>query len=171
MKAQVLTILQEVFPAVQAAEMAVKLRPYWWEAWQTLGRAQLSMGEVELATRSFQVAVHLSPCERHLWEEDLVWAQKLRDQKRHAARVASQEEEARHLIDEAPELQQDFDDFESDEVIAACTAIAERQKKYEELRKTAVVVATQGVTTERMREDADRPSCASHSDFVKARGL
>ncbi|KAK3527259.1 hypothetical protein QTP86_018627 [Hemibagrus guttatus] len=48
MKSQVLTILQEDFAAVQAAEMAVKLQPVWWEAWQTLGRAQLNLGEVAL---------------------------------------------------------------------------------------------------------------------------
>ncbi|KAL2099797.1 hypothetical protein ACEWY4_004191 [Coilia grayii] len=171
MKAQVLTTLQEVFPAVQAAEMAAKLRPHWWEAWQTLGRAQLSLGEVELASRSFQVAVHLRPCERPLWEEDLAWARKLRDQRRRALTLAAQEKEARRLLDNAPELQRDYDDFESDEVIAACAAVAERQKKHEELRKTAVVVATQGVTIETMRTDTERPSCASHSDFVKARGL
>ena len=53
---QVLTVLQEVFPAVQAAEMAVKLRPLWWEGWQTLGRAQLSLGEVDLVS----ITVHLS---------------------------------------------------------------------------------------------------------------
>ena len=41
-------MLQEVFPAVQAAEMVVKLRPLWWEGWQTLGRAQLSLGELDL---------------------------------------------------------------------------------------------------------------------------
>ncbi|CDQ57530.1 unnamed protein product [Oncorhynchus mykiss] len=56
MKSQVLTVLQEVFPAVQAAEMAVKLRPLWWEGWQTLGRAQLSLGEVDLVS----ITVHLS---------------------------------------------------------------------------------------------------------------
>lgn len=48
---QVLTILQEVFPAVKAAEMAVKFRPLWWEGWQTLGRAQLNLGEVDLVSR------------------------------------------------------------------------------------------------------------------------
>lgn len=45
-----LTILQEVFPAVKAAEMAVKFRPLWWEGWQTLGRAQLNLGEVDLVS-------------------------------------------------------------------------------------------------------------------------
>lgn len=47
---QVLTILQEAFPAVTAAETAVKLRPLWWEGWQTLGRAQLNLGEVDLVS-------------------------------------------------------------------------------------------------------------------------
>lgn len=47
---QVLTILQEVFPAVKAAEMALKFRPLWWEGWQTLGRAQLNLGEVDLVS-------------------------------------------------------------------------------------------------------------------------
>lgn len=45
-----LSILQEVFPAVEAAEMALKLRPLWWEGWQTLGRAQLNLGEVDLVS-------------------------------------------------------------------------------------------------------------------------
>lgn len=33
-----------------AAETAVKLRPLWWEGWQTLGRAQLNLGEVDLVS-------------------------------------------------------------------------------------------------------------------------
>lgn len=47
---QVLTILQEVFPAVKTAEMVVKFRPLWWEGWQTLGRAQLNLGEVDMVS-------------------------------------------------------------------------------------------------------------------------
>ncbi|KAL6463526.1 hypothetical protein MHYP_G00279170 [Metynnis hypsauchen] len=169
MKSQVLTILQEVFPAVQAAEMAVKLRPSWWEAWQTLGRAQLSLGEVELAVRSFQVAVHLHPLERPLWEEDLSWALRLREQKRAAQQKAALEDEARQVVEEVPELQQDYEDFESDEVIAACTAIAERQKKFEDLKKTAVVVDTRGVAMETVVGDDDRPASSSENGLVKAR--
>lgn len=52
---QVLTILQEAFPAVTAAETAVKLRPLWWEGWQTLGRAQLNLGEVDLVSTAAMV--------------------------------------------------------------------------------------------------------------------
>lgn len=63
---QVLTILQEGFPAVKAAEMAVKFRPLWWEGWQTLGRAQLSLGEVDLvsiACNTPQMKINLdTPC-------------------------------------------------------------------------------------------------------------
>lgn len=75
--------LGEVFPAVEAAEKAVKLDPTWAVARQTLGRAQLGFGEVELvfslekvcltvtiasllytclqALKSFQKALHLDP--------------------------------------------------------------------------------------------------------------
>ncbi|KAG9281927.1 tetratricopeptide repeat protein 33 [Astyanax mexicanus] len=171
MKSQVLTTLQEVFPAVQAAETAVKLRPVWWEAWQTLGRAQLSLGEVDLAVRSFQVALHLHPLDRPLWEEDLSWALRLREQKRAAQQKAAQEEEAQKLLHEAPELQRDYEDFESDEVIAACTAMAERQKRCESLMRTAVVVDTQGVAVEMAVGDNDRPASSSESVLVKARAL
>ncbi|XP_028827351.1 tetratricopeptide repeat protein 33 [Denticeps clupeoides] len=171
MKSQVLNTLHEGFPAVQAAETAVKLCPLWWEAWQTLGRAQLSLGEVDLAVRAFQVAIHLCPTDRTLWEEDLAWALRLRDQRRSVDAKAKEEVEAQHLLDNAPELQRDYDDFESDEVIAACTAVADRQKKFEELRRTAVIVDVESVTVETLQRDSDRPSAASQSQFVKARGL
>ncbi|KAI3362164.1 hypothetical protein L3Q82_012487 [Scortum barcoo] len=172
MKSQVLTILQEVFPAVKAAEMVVKLRPLWWEGWQTLGRSQLNLGEVDLAVRSFQVAIHLCPSERTLWQEDLAWAWKL--QKQHLATVEKirQEEEAKNQILNAPELEQDYD-FESDEVLAACVAVAERQARYEELKRSAVVIDAEGnirnvVAGEGGSEDTQTPS---EEQFVKARGL
>lgn len=40
--------LHEMFPAVHAAEMAVQRNPHSWESWQTLGRAQLGLGEIVL---------------------------------------------------------------------------------------------------------------------------
>ncbi|XP_077087230.1 tetratricopeptide repeat protein 33 [Siphateles boraxobius] len=170
MKSQVLITLQEVFLAVQSAEMATKLRPLWWEAWQTLGRAQISLGEVELAVRSFQVALHLHPSERLLWEEDLGWALQLREKQQALRERATQEEDARRLLVEAPELKSDYD-FESDEVIEACTAMADRQKKYEDLKKMAVVVDTCGLTKEVVVEDDNKPTSSSQSVLVKARGL
>ncbi|XP_064799156.1 tetratricopeptide repeat protein 33-like isoform X1 [Oncorhynchus masou masou] len=172
MKSQVLTILQEVFPAVQAAEMAVKLRPLWWEGWQTLGRAQLSLGEVDLAVRSFQVAVHLCPSERPLWSDDLAWARQLLQQRRTAQNQTQQEEEAQRDVLNPPELQQDYD-FESDEVVVACAAVAERQRRYEELKRTVVVVDTEGNSRKIPVEEAgsgDIPS-SSQDQLVKARGL
>lgn len=45
---QVLMSLHEMFPAVHAAEMAVQRNPRSWDAWQTLGRAQLGLGEIAL---------------------------------------------------------------------------------------------------------------------------
>ncbi|XP_022087818.1 tetratricopeptide repeat protein 33-like isoform X3 [Acanthaster planci] len=74
MKAQALLILHEVFPAVQAAELAVKSNAKWWPAHQTLGRAQLGLGEIKLAITSFSKAIHLNPTDFELWEEDLKWA-------------------------------------------------------------------------------------------------
>lgn len=40
--------LHEMFPAVHAAEMAVQRDSHSWETWQTLGRAQLGLGEITL---------------------------------------------------------------------------------------------------------------------------
>ncbi|CAB1318791.1 unnamed protein product, partial [Coregonus sp. 'balchen'] len=147
MKSQVLTILQEVFPAVQAAEMAVKLRPLWWEGWQTLGQ-------------------------RPLWSDDLAWARRLQQQRRAAQDQTQREEEAQRDLLNPPELQQDYD-FESDEVVVACTAVAERQRRYEELKRTVVVVDTEGNSREVPVEEevsGDTPS-SSQDQLVKARGL
>nr|XP_057906607.1 tetratricopeptide repeat protein 33 [Doryrhamphus excisus]XP_057906616.1 tetratricopeptide repeat protein 33 [Doryrhamphus excisus] len=172
MKAQVLTILQEVFPAVKAAETAAKLRPLWWEGWQTLGRAQLSLGEVDLALRSFQVAVHLCPWERALWQEDLAWVRTLHKQNTAAREKTQREEEAKQQLLNVPELQQDFD-FESDEVLDACVAVAERQTRYEEMRATAVVVDAEG-NVQNAEADCeggrgDVEAVPSLKRFVKAR--
>ncbi|XP_031173689.1 tetratricopeptide repeat protein 33 isoform X1 [Sander lucioperca] len=172
MKSQVLTILQEVFPAVKAAEMAVKFRPLWWEGWQTLGRAQLNLGEVDLAVRSFQVAIHLCPSERSLWQEDLEWAWRLQKHDLATKEKTRYEEETKERILNAPELEQDYD-FESDEVLAACVAVAERQTQYEELKRSAVVIDAEGnvknvLPGEEGSEDAAIPS---NEQFVKARRL
>ncbi|KAK0140904.1 Tetratricopeptide repeat protein 33 [Merluccius polli] len=172
MKSQVLTILQEVFPAVKAAEMAVKLKPMWWEGWQTLGRAQLSLGEVDLAVRSFQVAVHLCPSDVTLREKDLAWAQKLQRQQRAAREKTREEEEAERLVLDAPELRRDYDDFESDEVLEACAAVAERQRRLEELRRTTVVLDADGnVRTVVAGVEGAGAASTSQEQLVKARGL
>ncbi|MGH0158829.1 UNVERIFIED_CONTAM: hypothetical protein FKN15_048244 [Acipenser sinensis] len=165
----VLTVLQEVFPAVQAAEMAVRLNPRWWEAWQTLGRAQLNLGEVALAVKSFQTAIHICPAECSLWEEDLSWALKLREQQRAAEEAARLEEEAEKQLLAAPELIPDYD-FESDEVVAACVAIAERQKQAEKNKKTAIIM-TASSSVETVSENKDSKTTPADQQFVKARLL
>ncbi|XP_041083272.1 tetratricopeptide repeat protein 33 isoform X1 [Polyodon spathula] len=169
MKSQVLTLLQEVFPAVQAAEMAVRLNPRWWEAWQTLGRAQLNLGEVALAVKSFQTAIHICPAECHLWEEDLSWALKLRERQRAAEEAARLEEEAEQQLLAAPELIPDYD-FESDEVVAACVAIAERQKQAEKNKKTTVIM-TASSSVETVGENKDSKTTPADQQFIKARML
>lgn len=45
--------LHELFPAIQAAEKAVSLNPHWYVAYQTLGRAQMGYGDVEMASILF----------------------------------------------------------------------------------------------------------------------
>nr|XP_020475177.1 tetratricopeptide repeat protein 33 [Monopterus albus]XP_020475178.1 tetratricopeptide repeat protein 33 [Monopterus albus]XP_020475179.1 tetratricopeptide repeat protein 33 [Monopterus albus]XP_020475180.1 tetratricopeptide repeat protein 33 [Monopterus albus] len=172
MKSQVLTILQEVFPAVRAAETAVKFRPLWWEGWQTLGRAQLNLGEVDLAVRSFQVAIHLCPSECKLWQEDLAWAWRIQKQHLATKEKIRQEEETKKQILNAPELEQDYD-FESDEVLDACVAVAERQTHYEKLKQTAVVIDSEGniqnvVSGEQGSDNTETPL---KEQFVKIRGL
>lgn len=74
LKSQAFSELGELFPAVQSAEEAVKAKPTWFVARQRLGRAQMGLGEVEMALTNFQKAVHLRPDEQELWKEDLWWA-------------------------------------------------------------------------------------------------
>ncbi|XP_057675724.1 tetratricopeptide repeat protein 33 [Corythoichthys intestinalis] len=157
MKAQVLTTLREVFPAVKAAETAVKLRTVWWEAWQTLGRAQLSMGEVDMALRSFQVAVHLCPWERTLREDDLAWARTLHRQKATAGETLGEPPDN-------PELHGDFD-FESDEVLEACEAIARSRASHNQMGR--LMVDSSG----NVLESAGEPADPSPENFIQMRRL
>lgn len=73
---------------------------------------------------------------------------------------AAQDDQTQKIINEPPELQQDYGDFEGDEVIAACTAIAGRQKKYEDLQ-------VQNVTKEPVVGNSDIN--ASKYSLIKAR--
>ena len=47
--------LGEVYPAVCEAEKAVSLNTKWWIAHQTLGRAQLGLGEVDLVSSVYDI--------------------------------------------------------------------------------------------------------------------
>ena len=74
MKAQALIALHEWLPAISAAGEAVRIQPNWFIGHQTLGRAQMGLGEVDLAVKSFQKAVHLNPDDEELRKDDLDWA-------------------------------------------------------------------------------------------------
>lgn len=41
-------LLNEVYPAVQAAAKCTEVNPLWWVGHQTLGRAQLGLGDVAM---------------------------------------------------------------------------------------------------------------------------
>lgn len=120
------------------------------------------------AVRSFQVAVHMCPAELPLWTEDLAWALKLQKQRREMEEMVRQQQDSMQQLLEVPELVPDYD-FEGDEVVAACAAIAERQKRYDSLQKAAVIVGASG-TVETQEDSADMP-LPSQAQFVKARGL
>lgn len=90
MRAQVLMLLREDFAAVQEAEEVVKLDPSWWVAHQTLGRARLQLGEIQMALRSFCSAVHLNPADEELRKEDLLYTLQLLRKKRVAEESAKE---------------------------------------------------------------------------------
>jgi len=89
MKAQVLLELNELYPAVQTAELAVEKDPLWSTGYQTLGRAQISYGEIKLAVKSFSKAYHLDPSNEELLTDDLNWALELVKQERLLEKKAS----------------------------------------------------------------------------------
>lgn len=118
------------------------------------------------------MGIHLCPSERPLWSEDLAWARRLQQQRLAARDRTQREEAAQREVLNAPELQRDYD-FESDEVVAACAAMAERQRRYEDLKRAAVVVDAEGNAREVTAEEegsGDTPS-SSQYQLVKARGL
>ncbi|NWH99684.1 TTC33 protein, partial [Tichodroma muraria] len=161
---QVLMSLHEMFPAVHAAEMAVQRNPRSWDAWQTLGRAQLGLGEIALAIRSFQVSLHIFPMNPEVWKEDLSWARKLQEQQK-ATKTESVQALAKgkELV---PESIPDYD-FESDEIVAVCAAIAEKEKALS-AAKTMVIVSASG-TVETVTEQDNCPATPDETLFIRAR--
>ena len=61
----------ELYPALSASKKATEICPNWWPGLQTHGRVLLSLGEVEMAIKSFSKAIHINPADKELWEEDL----------------------------------------------------------------------------------------------------
>ncbi|NXS98323.1 TTC33 protein, partial [Jacana jacana] len=158
----VLMSLHEMFPAVHAAEMAVQRNPRSWDAWQTLGRAQLGLGEIALAIRSFQVSLHIFPMNPEVWKEDLSWARKLHEQQK-----ATKTKAVQALPNKEPgqEAIPDYD-FESDEIVAVCAAIAEKEKALS-AAKTVVIVSASG-TVETVAEE-NCPTTPDETLFIRAR--
>jgi len=81
MKAQAQINLHEWIPAISSAQQCINIKPNWYIGHQTLGRAQMGLGEVQLAVKSFQKAVHLNPADQDLRKNDLEWAMDLLNQK------------------------------------------------------------------------------------------
>ncbi|XP_058679620.1 tetratricopeptide repeat protein 33 [Ammospiza nelsoni] len=162
MKSQVLMSLHEMFPAVHAAEMAVQRNPRSWDAWQTLGRAQLGLGEIALAIRSFQVSLHIFPMNPEVWKEDLSWARKLQEQQK-ATKTESVQALAKELVQESIA---DYD-FESDEIVAVGAAIAEKEKALS-AAKTMVIVSASG-TVETVTEQDNCSATPDETLFIRAR--
>ncbi|NXE35663.1 TTC33 protein, partial [Ptilorrhoa leucosticta] len=160
MKSQVLMSLHEMFPAVHAAEMAVQRNPRSWDAWQTLGRAQLGLGEIALAIRSFQVSLHIFPMNPEVWKEDLSWARKLQEQQK------ATKTELVQALAKGKESIPDYD-FESDEIVAVCAAIAEKEKALS-AAKTMVIVSASG-TVETVTEQDNCPATPDETLFIRAR--
>lgn len=61
MKAQVLNLLHEIFPATESVQESIRIKPNWWIAHQTLGRCHLNTGNIKEAVKSFERAIHLNP--------------------------------------------------------------------------------------------------------------
>lgn len=92
MKAQALMQVHEWFPAIEAASRAVACSPRWFVAHQTLGRAQLGLGEVLLARTSLMRAVHLRPDDDSV-RDDLRWAEQLSEHLRQERLAQQQQQE------------------------------------------------------------------------------
>ncbi|XP_021565429.1 tetratricopeptide repeat protein 33 isoform X2 [Carlito syrichta] len=117
------------------------------------------------AIRSFQVALHIYPMNPEIWKEDLSWARTLQEQQKVAQRIKESEAPA-EVTRFSPKSIPDYD-FESDEIVAVCAAIAEKQKTVS-ANKTMVIVSASG-TVETVTEKEDGGTPPDGSVFIKAR--
>ncbi|XP_033737851.1 tetratricopeptide repeat protein 33-like [Pecten maximus] len=160
MKSQVLLILCEVYPAVHMGERAVDLKPTWWVAHQTLGRARLGLGEVKMALKSFSRAVHLNPANRELWKDDLWWAAEL--WKKHTDSVktleSQKEQESSVVIKEYSEDEQN----ENEENISSKKTVNSHQKMFTH-------TATSKLKTKTSNEQSDTKPTELPNNYVHMR--
>ncbi|KAL9821961.1 tetratricopeptide repeat protein 33 isoform 2-T5 [Geothlypis trichas] len=114
------------------------------------------------AIRSFQVSLHIFPMNPEVWKEDLSWARKLQEQQK-ATKTESVQALAKELVQESiPDY-----DFESDEIVAVCAAIAEKEKALS-AAKTMVIVSASG-TVETVTEQDNCPATPDETLFIRAR--
>lgn len=113
------------------------------------------------AIRSFQVAFHLYPSNKELWEEDLKWAQQLLQQKREVEGKNLQSNGRDACTDSIPDY-----DFESDEVVAVCDAISQKQKR---ANKNKTVVVSSSGTIPCQQSEEDQTSSDDPTSYIKAR--
>lgn len=115
------------------------------------------------AIRSFQIALHIYPLNSELWNEDLSWAKKLQQQKKATkTETGTQGAENETLEEPIPDY-----DFESDEILAVCAAIAEKEKNTS-ASKTVVIVSASG-TVETVTEQEESATLPDGAVFIKAR--
>ncbi|XP_012873970.1 PREDICTED: tetratricopeptide repeat protein 33 [Dipodomys ordii] len=117
------------------------------------------------AIRSFQIALHIYPMNPEIWQEDLSWARTLQEQQKVAQRVKKSEAPS-GATQFSPKSIPDYD-FESDEIVAVCAAIAEKQKTVS-ANKTMVIVSASG-TVETVTEKEEGATLPDNSVFIKAR--
>lgn len=107
--------------------------------------------------------MHIYPLNPELWNEDLSWAKKLQQQKKATKTEAgTQGAEAKTLEEPIPDY-----DFESDEILAVCAAIAEKEKS-NSTSKSVVIVSASG-TVETVTEQEERATVPDGAVFIKAR--
>lgn len=100
-----------------------------------------------------------------IWKEDLSWARTLQEQQKVAQKIRKCEASA-EVTHFSPKSIPDYD-FESDEIVAVCAAIAEKQKTVP-ANKTMVIVSASG-TVETVTEKEDGATPPDGSVFIKAR--
>ena len=81
MKSQIHLKRNQIFTAIKEAHKSIELSPNWGTGYQTLARAQLGYGELELALKNFQKCLHYEPDNTEVREEDLPWCLELLEQK------------------------------------------------------------------------------------------
>ncbi|XP_069483294.1 tetratricopeptide repeat protein 33 isoform X2 [Ambystoma mexicanum] len=116
------------------------------------------------AVRSFQVALHIFPSNRELWEEDLSWARQLLEKKMAAEKAELPGGESKGA---ALEVIPDYD-FESDEIVEVCAAIAQKHKSAQADDKTVVIMSASG-TVETRTEKEENASTPDKNIFIKAK--